>query len=623
VIVVIGGLLALLLTMQRTQEEAANLGFGGIGVVGIAVSALLHVWLYVGAWLGWPARWAKWMLAWLVSGDVFAVVYYGLQANGHEGTAIALYGLYFMALLFFVGLWLLRLILTPGLPVVGVARTLLDEAIRMKIPLIFIILLAVLVPILPLLMDPAERLSYQMRSFLTYAMAATSLFLSLMTIFLACATITNEVARKQIFLTMTKPVSRLQYLVGKWLGIVLLNVLLLSVVVSGIYVFARVMEARGVESARRETNNRRQQEILREVGALRSEVLTARRTVQPHPGPDFDEQALFRHRLEELRRESPDLFDTQSQTLDPEQAQQIWNWVRDRWYTVAPANSRVYVFEGLGNAHQYGQTVQLRIRPKLSNRSPDDMAMLSLTINDVPYLVRRDPLLKFAVDAVHPVSIPVSFIDENGRLSLAVHNRNSVGVKLETGETQKVWESSMSFEPGEGMEILYTVGTFEGNLVRAAYVLIVRLSFLAMFALAAGTFTSFPIACMVSLVIYFTAVLSGFIDESLTYFAAMGPRDATGWEKVVGAWGSFITAVTEKGAWETFKVITRVVAELFVGIAPSFSRYNIGPLLADGRVVPNRMLLEATGWIGGLWTGGSLFVAWLIWRKRELAKVTV
>ena len=41
-----------------------------------------------------------------------------------------------------------------------------------------------------------------------------------------------EIATRQIHMTLTKPLGRVQYLLGKWLGIVLLNAVLL--VVAGI-----------------------------------------------------------------------------------------------------------------------------------------------------------------------------------------------------------------------------------------------------------------------------------------------------------------------------------------------------------------------------------------------------
>ena len=41
---------------------------------------------------------------------------------------------------------------------------------------------------------------------------------------------------------MTKPISRGQYLLGKWVGIVLLNALLVAIAGGGVWTFARVLQ---------------------------------------------------------------------------------------------------------------------------------------------------------------------------------------------------------------------------------------------------------------------------------------------------------------------------------------------------------------------------------------------
>ncbi len=62
-----------------------------------------------------------------------------------------------MAVLFIVGLELLRLAFSPGWGVLGVARTLVDEAIRMKMALIFVIMLLLFVPLLPFILGGETR----------------------------------------------------------------------------------------------------------------------------------------------------------------------------------------------------------------------------------------------------------------------------------------------------------------------------------------------------------------------------------------------------------------------------------------------------------------------------------
>ena len=46
-----------------------------------------------------------------------------------------------------------------------------------------------------------------------------------MTLFLSCATVAFEIRERQIWQLMTKPVHRINYLLGKWVGVATLNVI--------------------------------------------------------------------------------------------------------------------------------------------------------------------------------------------------------------------------------------------------------------------------------------------------------------------------------------------------------------------------------------------------------------
>ncbi len=91
------------------------------------------------------------------------------------------------------------------------------------------------------------------------------------------------------------------------------------------------------------------------------------------------------------------------------------------------------------------------------------------------------------------------------------------------------WASPPStFAPGEGLEIFYRVGGFGSNLTKALGVLWVRLGFLAALGLAAATFLSFPVACLFCFLMFFAAVGSEYLSESLSSYASI-PRDEVGW----------------------------------------------------------------------------------------------
>ena len=106
----------------------------------------------------------------------------------------------------------------------AVARHTIAEAVRLKVALVFILLILVLLPVIPLTVEgDGLTLKSRVQSFLAYTLGAIGLLLSLLTVFLSCATLANEIRLKQIFMVVSKPIPRWQLFAGKWLGISTLN----------------------------------------------------------------------------------------------------------------------------------------------------------------------------------------------------------------------------------------------------------------------------------------------------------------------------------------------------------------------------------------------------------------
>ncbi len=196
-----------------------------------------------------------------------------------------------------------------------------------------------------MLIDPQERLQYRLQFFLSWSIAGVSLLLSLMTIFLACGTICNEIKQRQIFLTMSKPVSRFQYLLGKWLGIVLLDLLLVSVAGVGIYAGKSILFQ---DRARSDVD---QYSVI-------TEVLVARQSVQAEPPKDLTDEDRYKDQLERYRLANHS--DAKGPASEPEDAA-IKAMIKAGWYSIGPHENPVYAFHGLQDAKQY-KMVNLQLR---------------------------------------------------------------------------------------------------------------------------------------------------------------------------------------------------------------------------------------------------------------------
>lgn len=586
-------------------------GFEPVGRLVVTLANVLSTgWLIFGL-----VRWREdpWvrriglLLAFTFVAQLLATTCYVL---GSTNGMIATLGIWAMAVLFVGGLLLMRLVLAPGHPVLGVARTLVDEAVRMKAPLVFLVVLVLIVPVLPFVLDPEDQLRYRIQTFLTWSLTATSALLSLMTIFLAVGTITGEVQNRQIFLTMTKPVGRASYLFGKWLGIAALNLVLVAVCGAGIYAFTTILARQPAQSDA-------------DARAIEEQVLVARQAVAPVPA-NVDLPVMFRARLDTLRRSDPATYGpagTPVELLAPTTRGEIQKQVLNELFVVPPKGLRAFRFDGL-NQGELGQTVQFRVKPRPATSLPDGTAFLYFGINGYPY--PGNPV-RLAEGQFHTIEIPTQDIIDpaKGELLIEIANPGRPG-RGPNGEEVFGDQPSITFDVNGGMEVLYKVGGFEPNFVRGLVMMWVRLSFLAMLGLAAGAYLSFPIACLLALVVYFAAIGSSYIAESLDSYASFaGDNRGGGWEWISGFFGQFAQKAREGEVFYLFKMVIKLIGSGFLALVPRFSEYNPTDFVTDGRWISPRYLGEAALWVGVVWTGVAAFFAWLVWHRRELARVTV
>jgi hypothetical protein len=571
---------------------------------------------YVVAWVGrlFTAGWVFWGLyrwretpvvrkvALVVIASILAALWAGvMHTAGSRGGLIATAGIYAMGLAFFLGLQGLRAVLAGGHPVLGVARTLVDEAVRMKLPLVFIIALVLFVPVLPISLDAADPLKYRIQTFLTWAMMAVGGLLSLMTVFLAVGTVTGEIGQRQIFLTLTKPVARWQYLLGKWLGIVSLNALLVLICGGAIYVMTMMLAQQPALD-------------LADQRAVREQVLVAREAIAPRPPSDVNFSQLFERRIEQLRYNDPETYGRPGDPiaqLDEQVIDQVQSTILGEWFSIGPRQSKTYAFNGI-RLDEGVQTLQLRLKPKLGSSTPDDLVRLQMEANG-----RNLPVPPLSDDGSHVIPIPASLV-RDGQLALALTNPALPG---DGGEA--VVQPTISFNQQDGLQLLYRAGAFEPNLGRSLVILWLRLSFLAMLGLAAGSLLSFPVACLAVLLVYFAAAGSSFVAESLEGYARLPKDDLPLWDQVVGVPQLIVAHLGAGEFGKAIKVVIRLIGELFLLLVPRFGAYDPVTELQDGRIVPMSMLGQAFLNIGLLWTGAAGVLAYLLFRRRELARVQV
>src|SRR5438477_13154233 len=117
----------------------------------------------------------------------------------------------------------------------AIAKLTLKAAFRYRLVQILIVLLLGAVLGLPAIVKHDGTAQGFTQILLTYTLGAITTLLGFATLWLACGTLARDVEECQMLMVAVKPIARWAIWVGKWAGIMLLNLLLLAVSGAAVY----------------------------------------------------------------------------------------------------------------------------------------------------------------------------------------------------------------------------------------------------------------------------------------------------------------------------------------------------------------------------------------------------
>src|SRR5215204_1909349 len=157
-------------------------------------------------------------------------------------------------------------------------------AFRFRLFWVLAILLLGSVVVLPLLIKDDGTARGFTQILLTYTLAVITSLLGVATLWLACGILAKDIEECQLQMVAVKPIPRWQIWLGKWLGLMMLNLALLFLSGASVYVLLQWRAGRLPPQ---------QQQVLRK------EILVARGSLTPPP-PDIerDVQRIFEQRVQ-------------------------------------------------------------------------------------------------------------------------------------------------------------------------------------------------------------------------------------------------------------------------------------------------------------------------------------
>ncbi len=327
------------------------------------------------------------------------------------------------------------------------------------------------------------------------------------------------------------------------------------------------------------------QELTEDRFILESQILVARESVEPD-APITESDEAFLNWVKEYianARLSPgnERFAEDDATYRKVRSDLFKNYMQ-AYRSIEPGSQEVYVFRGLGAAKRLGVPLTLRYKIQSGTNLPSELFRISFMFGDEP-----QPVQEVGLDVFHTLHLVPNVIDENGRVELLVANAD-----MELG---RINPRTITFPPN-GLELSYAVGSYRMNYLRVMAVLWIKLAFLAMLAVTAATFLSFPVACLVAFATFMAAEGAGFLDQSLEIY----------------------TTVTDSGKIQPVKVLILAIGRVVAWMFRVYSELKPTERLVEGRLLP----WSAVAWGTTVLAVCSLVLYGLgvaIFRKRELA----
>jgi len=489
-----------------------------------------------------------------------------------------------LSFLLFVLLWrAARALLAFRSGVVAVASNTVIEGIRSMAAPGFALPVAMLLPVLVLSRAPQDPLYQAIPGFLDWGHTAVFAFSAVFVLFFGCATTAFEMRDRQVWSVVTKPVSPAGWMVGKWVGTLVLGLAtaLGGMILLGIGAHVLAAQAPLDEQDARDVRNG---VLVARSGTAPSYEILAPERLREMVDQAIEADAVLRADLANGTQDEAAV----RRALATERQKEFL----DQQRRIGPGDSREFTFAGLAPAVRAGLPVALRF--KLHGGGDDEhqrfTTMFQFTTGEGagawetrewtpgdPYTFRIDP----------------RFIGDDGTFRVRIWNAG-----FDEVAKQPVPNPITVFIQPDSLEVMVTESTFERNLGRALLVDACKLAFLSALAVVAGSILSFPIAVLLAFGVFLMASLAPFLSQALEHQSV---DDKLGW--------------LAKGFQHAILGVATAVEWAF----RSFGERSPSDSLAQGRAIAIPALVSAVAGIGVLWTGAVLAVGWVAMRRKEVA----
>lgn len=325
---------------------------------------------------------------------------------------------------------------------------------------------------------------------LTYTLSSVAGLLGLSTLWISCATLARDIEECQMQMVATKPVARWQVWVGKWLGIMALNLALVAA--SGAIIYGLLQYRANKLPAD-------------QIEVLRREIFVARATARPVVR---DTTKQIDDALQQIVKQK--IADGETPNEDALRRQITQNLSARRMTVPSGYYKRFVVDLGDQISRLRGQKLQARIKFQSADPNAASGKLYTVLFQAGPPdsgKLTRLPEMSLPPDSFQEFEIPPDLFDAEGKLTLDFINAN---------------EATVYFGDADGLEILYPEGSFELNFIRGLGVILCWLALFAAIGLAASSWLTFPVAAFLALTLLIVGSSSGLMASVIEQNSILG-----------------------------------------------------------------------------------------------------
>jgi len=253
---------------------------------------------------------------------------------------------------------------------------------------------------------------------------------------------------------------------------------------------------------------------------------------------------------------------------------------------VPAGEARTFTFRGLERARRLESNPMLSYKLHIGASDPHEQHPIIMRFKDGSWVDRI-----YVPAQRHSLVVPWQYIEDDGTLAIEIFNAGVREDQFFPGAGTMMWDA-------DGVEVLFKVGNFEPNFIRAFLLEWIKLGFLAMLGICCATVLNFPVALLFTATIYLVGSLTPFLG------VALGDYTVRGEDPILVQAFQFVVKAIATGTYYMLAIF--------------------GEMNGEARLVQGRLVSWATvGWaaitIGIVWTGLSAIVGLFAFRRKELA----